>query len=53
MERSRGEIILFAAAAFGVWLAVWAVVLVSKGLGAAALVITLGALCGFALRDES
>ena len=53
MERSRGEIILFAAAAFGVWLSIWAVILVSKGLGAAALVITLGALSGLALREES
>jgi len=53
MERTRGEIILFAAAILGVWLSLWAVILVSKWLGAAALAITLGALCGFALRDES
>ncbi|MGD0411964.1 MAG: hypothetical protein ABSC18_09685 [Verrucomicrobiota bacterium] len=53
MERTRGEIILFAAAIFGIWLSIWAVILVSKWLEAAALVITLGALSGFALRDES
>jgi hypothetical protein len=53
MERTRGEIILFAAAAFGVWLTIWAVILVSKWLEAGALLITLSALCGFALRDES
>ena len=53
MERSRGEIILFAVAAFGIWASIWAVILVSKWLGAASLVITLGALSGFALRDES
>ncbi len=53
MERTRGEIILFAAAAFGIWLSIWAVTLLSKWLGAASLLITLGALCGFALRDEN
>ncbi len=53
MERTRGEIILFAAAAFGVWLSIWAVILVSQWLEAGALVIALGALCGFALRDEA
>jgi hypothetical protein len=53
MERTRGEIILFAAAIFGIWVSIWAVILVSKWLGATALVITLGALCGFALRDDS
>jgi len=51
MERSRGEIILFAAAAFGVWLSIWGVIFVSKWLVAAALAITLAALIGFALRD--
>jgi len=53
MERTRGEIILFAAAIFGIWLSIWAVIFVSKWLEASALVITLGALSGFALRDES
>jgi nitrate reductase NapE component len=53
MERTRGEIILFAAAAFGIWVSIWAVILVSKWLEAASLAITLAALCGFALRDES
>jgi hypothetical protein len=53
MERTRGEIILFAAAIFGIWVSIWAVILVSKWLEAGALAITLAALCGFALRDES
>jgi hypothetical protein len=53
MERTRGEIILFAAAAFGIWASIWAVILVSKWLEAASLAITLAALLGFALRDES
>jgi hypothetical protein len=53
MERTRGEIILFAAAVFGVWISVWAVILVSKWLEATSLLITLGALAGFALRDEN
>jgi len=53
MERTRGEIILFGTAAFGVWLSIWAVILVSKWLEGAALAITLAALCGFALGDES
>jgi hypothetical protein len=52
MERTRGEIVLFAAAAFGVWLSIWAIILVSKWLEATSLVITLGALAGFALRDQ-
>ena len=53
MERTRGEIITFAIAIFGIWVSIWAVILVSKWLEAGSLVITLGALCGFALRDES
>ena len=52
MERTRGELVLFAAAAFGIWLSIWAVMLLSKWLGAASLLITLGAMGGFALRDE-
>ena len=53
MERTRGEIILFAAAAFGIWVSIWAVILVSKWLEAASLAVTLAALLGFAMRDES
>ena len=52
MERSRGEIILFAVAIFGVWLSIWGVILVSKWLEATAVAIILGALIGFALRDS-
>ncbi|MGA3182452.1 MAG: hypothetical protein ABSF38_19155 [Verrucomicrobiota bacterium] len=52
MERTRGEIIMFAAVVFGVWISIWAVILVSKWLEAASLVISLGALAGFALRDQ-
>ena len=52
MERSRGEIILFAVAIFGVWLSIWAVILVSKWLEVTSVAITLGALIGFALRDS-
>jgi hypothetical protein len=52
MERTRGELILFAAAAFGIWVSIWAVIFVSKWLEAASLAVTLGALCGLALRDE-
>ncbi len=52
MERSRGEIILFAVAVFGIWLSIWAVILVSKWLEAASVAITLAALLGFALRDS-
>jgi hypothetical protein len=51
MERSRAEIILFAAAAFGVWLSIWGVIFVSKWLEAAAVTIILAALIGFAARD--
>jgi hypothetical protein len=52
MERSRGEIILFAVAIFGIWLSIWAVILVSKWLEATSFAITLCALLGFALRDS-
>jgi ABC-type multidrug transport system permease subunit len=52
MERTRGELILFAVAAFGIWLSIWAVTLLSVWLGAASLLLALAALCGFALRDE-
>jgi urea transporter len=52
MERSRGEIIMFAAAFFGVLLWIWGVILVSKWLAALAVFLTLGALIGFALRDS-
>ncbi len=52
MERSRGEIILFAIAIFGIWLSIWAVILVSKWLEATSVFITLAALICFALRDS-
>jgi hypothetical protein len=52
MERSRGEIILFAVAIFGIWLSIWAVILVSKWLEITSVAITLCALLGFALRDS-
>ena len=51
MERSRGEIILFAIAMFGVWLSIWAVTFVSTWLGAISVLTTLSALLCFALRD--
>jgi hypothetical protein len=49
-ERSRAEIILFASAIFGIWLSIWAVILVSAALEAVAVLITLMALIIFALR---
>lgn len=52
MERTRGELILFAVAASGIWLSIWAVILLNTWLGVASLLLALGALCGFALRDE-
>jgi hypothetical protein len=52
MERSRGEIILFAVAIFGVWLSIWGVILVNKWLEATSVAIILCALIGFALRDS-
>jgi hypothetical protein len=51
-ERSRAEIILFAVAIFGIWLSIWAVILVSKWFEAVSFAITLAALLGFALRDS-
>jgi hypothetical protein len=51
-ERSRAEIILFAAAIFGIWLFIWAVILVSAALGVVSALITLAALILFALRDR-
>ena len=43
---------MFATAVFGVWLSIWAVILVSKWLEVTAVAITLGALLGFACRDS-
>jgi hypothetical protein len=52
MERSRGEIILFAVAILGIWLLIWGVIFVSKWLVAFSALITLCALVCFALRDS-
>jgi hypothetical protein len=52
LERSRGEIILFALASFGVWLSIWAITLLSTWLAAASFAFTLAALLAFALRDS-
>ena len=52
-ERSRAEIILFASAIFGIWLSIWAVILVSAPLEVVAVLITLIALIIFALRDSN
>jgi hypothetical protein len=51
-ERSRAEIIMFATAIFGIWLSIWAVILVSACLEAVSVLLTLGALIGFALCDS-
>jgi hypothetical protein len=51
MERSRGEIILFAVAIFGIWLSIWGVILTSKWLFTTAAITILVCLLGFALRD--
>jgi hypothetical protein len=51
-ERSRGEIILFIIAIFGVWVSIWAVVLVSKWLEVFSFGLVLFSLVCFALRDS-
>jgi nitrate reductase NapE component len=51
-ERSRGEIITFAVIIFGIWLSIWAVILVSAFLEVTSLIITLAGLICFALRDS-
>ena len=43
---------MFATAVFGVWLSIWAVILVSKWLEAISFTIVLACLIGFALRDS-
>lgn len=43
---------MFAVVILGIWISIWAVILVSKWLEAASLVLCLGALAGFALRDQ-
>ena len=43
---------MFAVAIFGVWLSIWGVILVNKWLLASAVIIILGALLGFALRES-
>ena len=50
-ERSRGEIILFASAIFGIWLSIWAVILTSATLEVIAVLTTLIALIIFAFRN--
>ena len=51
-ERSRAEILLFALAIFGLWLFLWAVILVSATLAVVSALITLTALIIFALRGS-
>lgn len=51
-ERSRGEIILFASAIFGIWLSIWAVLLTSAALEVISVLITLVALIIFAFRNS-
>ena len=51
-DRSRAEIILFAVIIFGIWLSIWAVILVNMCLEATSLIITLAGLICFALRDS-
>jgi hypothetical protein len=51
-DRSTTEIVLFATAAFGVWVSIWAVVLVSGWLELLSLILTLGPVIIFALRDK-
>jgi hypothetical protein len=43
---------MFTIVIFGIWVSIWAVILVSKWLEAASLVLCLGPLIGFALRDQ-
>jgi hypothetical protein len=51
-DRSRAELILFAVIIFGIWLSIWAVILVNKWLDGISLLICVGALLCFALRDS-
>jgi hypothetical protein len=52
MERSNSELALFGATAFGVWLFVWGIILVSKWLSLFALLLCLICLGCFALRNS-
>jgi hypothetical protein len=49
-DRSRCEVITFAAAIFGIWLSIWAVILTSATLEVISVSITLIALLTFAFR---
>ena len=51
-ERSCGELALFAAAVFGIWLSIWGVIFVSAAIEATAVSITLVVLIIFALRGS-
>ncbi len=51
MDRSRAEIVMFAAAAFGIWTFVWSIILTNIWLGAFAFLIILSALIAFAIRN--
>ncbi|HEY3861665.1 MAG TPA: hypothetical protein VGO59_07245 [Verrucomicrobiae bacterium] len=50
-DRSRSEIVMFIVLIFGVWVSIWAVILVNKWLELTSFILTLGCLIGFALRD--
>ncbi len=52
MDRSRAEIVMFATAAFGIWMFVWSIILTNLCLGAFAFVIILSALIAFAIRNS-
>ena len=53
MERTRGEIILFVMTVLGIWISIWAVLLVSAKLECLAVGLSLAGLLGFAARNNN
>ncbi len=51
MERTRGEIILFALIILGVWISIWAVIFVSAPLEVLSLLIVFAGLIGLGTRS--
>lgn len=52
-DRSRAEIVLFIIAVFGIWLSIWAVILISAPLEVISVLLTLIPLLVFAFRSDS
>jgi hypothetical protein len=53
MERTRGEIILFAITIAGIWVSIWGVLLSNHWLDALSVILLVIGLTGFSLRNNA